>query len=106
MEEHLTYSEYIQSDDWRRSEARLSELKAAGYGCRLCNGEATDGCPLEVHHRSYERLGRELPSDLTTLCRECHLVVTSSLRSRRYAAMAPIRMDVSLTDTRTGLLDP
>jgi 5-methylcytosine-specific restriction endonuclease McrA len=105
-EKPLTYNEYIQSDAWRRSDARLSELKAAEYRCRLCNAEATDGCPLEVHHRTYERLGRELPTDLTALCRECHKIVTSLLRARRYAITVPIHVDISLDDARTRLIDP
>ena len=29
---------------------------------------------LEVHHRTYERLGEELASDLTVLCNRCHHV--------------------------------
>jgi hypothetical protein len=27
---------------------------------------------LDVHHRSYARLGAELPADLEVLCRPCH----------------------------------
>jgi hypothetical protein len=27
---------------------------------------------LHMHHRTYERLGAELPSDLQVLCRPCH----------------------------------
>lgn len=60
------YHTYIQSDAWRK---RANECKRrAGYRCQLCNG--TDR--LEAHHRTYERLGREEPGDLTCLCRECH----------------------------------
>jgi hypothetical protein len=29
---------------------------------------------LEVHHRTYERLGRERPEDLLVLCEKCHAV--------------------------------
>lgn len=102
----MTYRKYIRSAAWRRSKARLSELEAAGHRCRLCNASATDGAALQVHHRTYERLGRELPSDLTALCRECHDVVTSSLRARRYVAMRPILTDMSMADARSMLIDP
>jgi 5-methylcytosine-specific restriction endonuclease McrA len=27
---------------------------------------------LELHHRTYERLGRELITDLELLCEQCH----------------------------------
>lgn len=39
---------------------------------------------LEVHHKTYERLGDELPEDLITLCRECHHAITEVIRRRRY----------------------
>ena len=35
--------------------------------CTLCNNPAT-----EIHHKTYERVGKEPLSDLTSLCRECH----------------------------------
>lgn len=61
-----SYPEYRASDAYlqRRSEA----LKAAGGICEHCNEEH----PLEVHHRTYERLGNESRWDLIALCRTCH----------------------------------
>ena len=60
------YDRYIQSDAWRK---RADECKRrAGYRCQLCNSAG----PLEAHHRTYERLGREKPEDLTCLCSRCH----------------------------------
>jgi len=44
----------------------------AGGRCQVCN--SPDG--LEAHHRTYERLGDELPGDLTCLCRKCHQIFT------------------------------
>ncbi|MFP5513137.1 MAG: hypothetical protein ACLGJC_08675 [Alphaproteobacteria bacterium] len=38
-----------------------------------------------MHHRTYVRLGRERASDLTTLCCDCHELVTSALRQRKHA---------------------
>ena len=40
-----------------------------GYKCSKC---AVKGERLTVHHLTYERLGCELLSDLTPLCRGCH----------------------------------
>ena len=42
----------------------LTELGSS----RLCNG--TEG--LDVHHRTYDRVGAEELDDLTTLCDRCH----------------------------------
>jgi hypothetical protein len=38
--------------------------------CRLC-GKSDDA--LVCHHITYERYGKEIPEDLTLLCRECHM---------------------------------
>lgn len=60
------YQDYLKSDAWR---ARAEDaLLRASHRCQLCySGER-----LEVHHRTYIRLGREEPTDLTVLCHSCH----------------------------------
>ncbi len=60
------YQEYIGSDRWK--ELRVIALAVAGNRCQVCNSSQH----LHVHHRTYERLGYELISDLTVLCDECH----------------------------------
>jgi len=62
----LSYPEYLKTDHWKA--VRQRELITANGRCRLCN---SDG-PLDVHHRTYERLGEELPEDVLALCRPCH----------------------------------
>lgn len=58
---------YLTSDWWRLT--RQVALERAGHKCQLC---ASDCGPLQVHHRSYDRLGCEEPEDLTVLCDGCH----------------------------------
>ena len=87
------YQQYIASDRWRNSPARLEELRRAGHRCRLCNLGPPDVF-LTVHHRTYERLGQELADDLTTLCMECHRAVTDRERRRRYAAFAVSPLEI------------
>lgn len=63
------YHAYIRSQDWIDKSNKAK--KRAGYRCQLCNapeGEVT----LNTHHRTYERLGNEIPSDLIVLCSDCH----------------------------------
>lgn len=60
------YPEYIRSREWM-GRRRLA-ITRARCRCQLCNSPDN----LEVHHRTYERLGREDPEDLTVLCSECH----------------------------------
>ena len=62
----MNYYSYLKSYDWQIKRERA--LKAAGYRCQVCNSEVN----LEVHHRTYDNLGDEQPSDLTVLCHECH----------------------------------
>lgn len=64
-----TYYEYIKSPKWRE---RAEEAKArAGNRCQVCNRSRAE-VQLDAHHRTYERLGNELPEDITILCRDCH----------------------------------
>jgi 5-methylcytosine-specific restriction endonuclease McrA len=89
----MTYQGYINSGSWRDNPARLAELKAADFRCRLCYA-SKDDAQLEVHHRTYARLGREQVGDLITLCKECHHIVTDMLRRRRYCQLHPRFADV------------
>jgi hypothetical protein len=83
------YANYISSAMWRNNPARLRELAASGFQCRLCPNSQANGHIIEVHHRTYIRIGCEIDGDLTALCRECHKGVTSMLRARRYAELSP-----------------
>jgi 5-methylcytosine-specific restriction endonuclease McrA len=76
------YGEYLSSDRWR--EKRIEALKAAGYKCSRCGTHgARGGSGLQVHHRTYERLGEELPDDLQVLCRRCHQAAHGKPPTRR-----------------------
>lgn len=64
-----SYREYLSSDHWKSTRKRY-------YASRLYTGRCCGcGChdrPLEIHHRTYKRLGAEWLMDLMALCRECH----------------------------------
>lgn len=67
----MLYSEYLRTPEWR--DKRKSALSRALYRCQLCNVNGNDeNVILQVHHRTYENLGRELSSDLIVLCKPCH----------------------------------
>jgi hypothetical protein len=63
----MPYKEYLQTPHWKRR--REDKLRVAGRSCQLCNRSSV---VLNVHHRTYERLGEELDGDLIVLCRACH----------------------------------
>jgi len=71
----MAYQSYINGSRWRNNPARLAELEASGFRCRTCHASGADVW-LEVHHRTYERLGCELVGDLTALCEDCHWTVS------------------------------
>ena len=61
----MDYAEYLTTDHWKRIAQETRERDGA---CRVCASTEK----LEVHHRTYVRLGRERPDDLVTLCWRCH----------------------------------
>lgn len=65
----VDYHKYIKTEAWReRAEAAKQRV---GHRCQICN-RPSSRVTLDVHHRTYERLGNEQSEDLTVLCRGCH----------------------------------
>ncbi len=75
------YDGYLESDHWQRT--RLMRLIRAQINdewnlIRCDRTECGLYVPLmclDVHHKTYERLGEERMEDLAVLCRSCHGVV-------------------------------
>ena len=102
----MTYRRYIASHRWRQNSARLAELEASGFRCRLCDGDGA-GSALEVHHRTYANLFNEQVGDLTALCRTCHRVVTDHLRRVRFGQRQPAHANIrTALDNPSSLFDP
>ena len=66
------YRAYLASEQWQR--VRRAALSHAGYRCARCQARSNPRARiyLEVHHLTYERLGRERLEDLEVLCTNCH----------------------------------
>jgi hypothetical protein len=60
------YRDYLRTQAWKNM--RRWVLERDDDACTRCGTTVN----LEVHHLSYERLGRESPDDLLTLCATCH----------------------------------
>lgn len=65
----LEYRSYIRSPAWEEVKRRFYRSRLYRGRCEACL--ATDK-PLDLHHKTYTRLGYERLSDLIPLCRECH----------------------------------
>ncbi len=63
----LPYKQYLRTPHWKGR--REAKLRSVGHRCQFCNRGPHN---LDVHHRTYKRLGEELDQDLTVLCRACH----------------------------------
>lgn len=72
----MRYKDYIKSDRWR--EVAEAKKQSVGNKCEICNSSKR----LQVHHRTYERLGNENENDLTVLCWYCHAKFHNKLPKR------------------------
>jgi 5-methylcytosine-specific restriction endonuclease McrA len=60
------YEAHIRSDRWAKLKRDLIRLR--GARCQHCGARTA----LQLHHKTYARLGRELTCDLELLCWRCH----------------------------------
>jgi 5-methylcytosine-specific restriction endonuclease McrA len=73
------YEHYLASAAWRR--VRRLALRRARWRCERCGARGQ----LDVHHRTYRRLGVERPEDVEVLCPSCHEQADTERRTRRTA---------------------
>jgi 5-methylcytosine-specific restriction endonuclease McrA len=66
---HLPHTSYLRTPHWDL--VRSAAFKRDRGCCADCGVSIKDE-PLEVHHITYIRKGRENLEDLMTLCRQCH----------------------------------
>jgi 5-methylcytosine-specific restriction endonuclease McrA len=83
----LNYQEYLNSPEWKALRTKVLERDEC---CVLCASTEE----LEVHHRTYVRVGYEKMSDLTTVCMPCHRLYSAAVETRR-PPMGKWRDDVS-----------
>src|SRR5690348_9129199 len=71
-----SYADYLKSDHWREFKVKY-RASGASVWCAVCGGGG-----IQLHHHTYERLGCELPTDVTPLCRGHHEAVHEWLKVR------------------------
>lgn len=62
----MAYQNHIRSAQWKNTREMMFKLR--GKKCERCDNKST----LEIHHKTYERFGRESPNDLEVLCKHHH----------------------------------
>ncbi|MDF2591937.1 MAG: hypothetical protein K0S75_1403 [Clostridia bacterium] len=65
----MSHNDYLNTQHWEL--ARSAVLKRDENRCADC-GISNEKKPLEVHHITYIRRGKEHLDDLMTLCQDCH----------------------------------
>lgn len=75
-----TYADYLASDHWSRF--RSSFFSRHQPLCPCNKQPATD-----LHHRNYNRLGREYRRDCIPVCRDCHTRIHDMLRQNPRASL-------------------
>lgn len=60
------YQDHQASPEWQM--IRMKVLKRAGFVCEGCLSRPA----TQVHHKTYERVGREMAFDLVAVCDVCH----------------------------------
>lgn len=89
----MNYTSYIQSIEWTaRRAAFLVKKRQSGFcpstsgrkehwHCNKCRKVLTIQ-QVEVHHKTYDRLGQERDSDLEVLCGKCHILADKNRKER------------------------
>lgn len=73
-----SYRAYLKSDSWKAKRQAIYQRALTNansnnrFGiCELCGYEPFKNC-LQVHHKTYVRVGKEHLDDLILLCPYCH----------------------------------
>lgn len=74
-----SYDEYLQSEHWQRFRKKFFKAKKIKKTCYLCRKSNWD---VELHHRTYERLGKERLNDVIPVCRRHHEQLHNLLNER------------------------
>ena len=77
--DYNSYKEYLQSNHWKDVIRRFYKSKLNKRKCYVCTGRYR----LNLHHKTYKRLGHEWLSDLIQLCGKCHLACHRLLEKAR-----------------------
>lgn len=100
-----TYAEYLDSEHWRNTRQRFWRSKLHNGVCYVCGGKDS----LQVHHKSYKRLGAEPLIHLCLLCDGCHKATHELDRNRGkgclWGAARRLRRNLKRIDRDSQMLE-
>jgi hypothetical protein len=67
------YEHYLQSEEWQQKRQRV--LERANFLCEGCREQPA----VQVHHLTYDHVGREFLFELVAVCGACHALVHDDL---------------------------
>lgn len=74
------YDDYLKTKHWRaKRKAIIDERKGI---CEKCKKKIVEKGKMHVHHKTYVRIGDELPSDLMLLCEDCHHAIHNKRKKK------------------------
>ncbi len=82
---YSSYEEYLSSEHWIAFKKRVYAWAYKLYGKPLCEICKRNNCVLNIHHRSYKRLGKERIGDIILICEDCHLKIHKLSYSTKYS---------------------
>jgi len=74
-----SYKNYLNSEHWKDVKYRFNKSKLNKKCCYACKNKEN----LNLHHKTYKRLGHEKLNDLIYLCQSCHNIVHNILKTRK-----------------------
>jgi len=68
-----TYNEYLKSKHWLKKKIKYFQsykkrTKNKKKQCECCGKKST----VQLHHKTYDRIGKEKLTDLMYACKKCH----------------------------------
>ena len=90
IDERAYKREYLKSDEWKRKRDAVMKramFKAAFNGISIsgipiCENDGCTNESTQVHHITYERIGKEELDDLQALCGGCHVEVSNAKQDK------------------------
>jgi hypothetical protein len=79
----MNYESYLKSKRWKNLRSRFRRERV--WRCEVCGFDRD----LQLHHKTYERLGSEELDDLTPLCQTCHSALHQLEREGQTTSLNP-----------------